>query len=123
MLPILCGLRKYPGGHEQGVRLRPGRLGRHALEPLGERPVASRFDELADRELIYGYPGRERPVSRLPGVAHGLAERAIVLIPLSSSPIEFGHLPWVLTPELQAQLRGQNVASAIPVTATITLLH
>jgi hypothetical protein len=60
--------------HKQGMRLRPGRLRRHALEPLGERPVSSRFNELADRELFQGYPGRERPVTRLPGVSHGFAE-------------------------------------------------
>src|SRR5580692_2773731 len=100
--------------HKQGMSLGPGRLRRHALEPLGERPVSSRLDELADRELIEGYPGRERPVTRLPGVSHSFAERAVLLIPPSGPAIELGYLAWALTPELQAQHRREERVIAIP---------
>src|SRR5271154_7441925 len=45
---------------------------------------------------------------------HGLAERAVPLVPLSSSPIELGYLARALAPQFQAQHRGEQRVVTVP---------
>src|ERR1035441_3112956 len=80
----------------------------------GGVPSAAGFDELAYRQLIEGYPGRERPITRVGGVPHSFGDQAAPLIPPGSSPMKLGYLAWVLTPELQAQYRSEHRMVAVP---------
>ncbi len=98
---------------QRGLWSGPRRGGRHPPEAVGERAVATRFDELADRELIEDQPGRERPVAGGSGLPDGFAE-PVHLIPPGSAPVQVGHLARAFEPELQAQdLREQRVV-AVP---------
>src|SRR5262249_59203898 len=70
------------------LRFGPGNALRHLCELIGQRPIASWADDLADRQVVYDHSGGELPVARLGGVPHRVGELAVPLVPAGSRPVQ-----------------------------------
>ena len=91
----------------------PGGAGGRLRNSSVERPVSPRADELADGQLIHDDPRRERPVTRVGGMADGLGQAAMAPVPVGGAPVQVRDLARVLAAELEAQDRAEQRVVAV----------